>query len=101
MEAADEPFVSGHSVSEHLQHCLAKYCPGRNVEEARRLYFEITTCVGIPGPFALRDNLRVPIPMDASLVGMEFFAQPVAMPIVLQPWQSPLTLPAGGRFVVQ
>ena len=42
LEAADEPFVSGHSVSEHLQHCLAKYCPGRNVEEARRLYFEIT-----------------------------------------------------------
>ncbi|OPZ29383.1 MAG: 2-deoxyglucose-6-phosphatase [Lentisphaerae bacterium ADurb.BinA184] len=42
LEAADEPFVSGHSVSEHLQHCLRKYCPDRTVEEARRLYFEIT-----------------------------------------------------------
>jgi beta-phosphoglucomutase len=39
LEAADLPFVSGHSVSEHLSHCLAKYCPGRTVEEARAVYF--------------------------------------------------------------
>jgi beta-phosphoglucomutase-like phosphatase (HAD superfamily) len=39
---ADAPFVSGHSVSEHLQYCIAKYCPGRDVEEARRHYFDIT-----------------------------------------------------------
>ncbi len=25
----------GHSVSEHLQYCIAKYCPGKTVEEAR------------------------------------------------------------------
>jgi beta-phosphoglucomutase len=42
LEEADRPFVSGHSVSEHLQHCIRKYCPGRTVEEARRLYFEHT-----------------------------------------------------------
>ncbi|MCX6028725.1 MAG: HAD hydrolase-like protein [Chloroflexi bacterium] len=40
LEAADLPFVSGHSVSEHLEHCIRKYCPGRTVEEARRFYFE-------------------------------------------------------------
>lgn len=34
LEAADEPFVSGHSVSEHLQHCIKKYCPDKTVEEA-------------------------------------------------------------------
>jgi beta-phosphoglucomutase-like phosphatase (HAD superfamily) len=38
----DTPFVSGHSVSEHLQYCIGKYCPGKTVEEARRHYFDIT-----------------------------------------------------------
>jgi beta-phosphoglucomutase len=42
LEAADEPHVSGHSVSEHLKHCIRKYAPGSSVEEARRHYFEIT-----------------------------------------------------------
>jgi beta-phosphoglucomutase-like phosphatase (HAD superfamily) len=40
LEEADLPYVSGHSVSEHLQHCVSKYCPDRTVEEARRYYFE-------------------------------------------------------------
>lgn len=38
----DQPFVSGHSVSEHLQYCIDRYCPGRSLEEARALYFDIT-----------------------------------------------------------
>ncbi|MFO7899616.1 MAG: HAD hydrolase-like protein [Planctomycetota bacterium] len=38
----DAPHVSGHSVSEHLEHCIRKYCPDRTVEEARAIYFEIT-----------------------------------------------------------
>jgi beta-phosphoglucomutase-like phosphatase (HAD superfamily) len=38
LEEADRPHVSGHSVSEHLQYCIAKYCPGRKVEEARAIY---------------------------------------------------------------
>ena len=42
LENADLPFVSGHSVSEHLQHCIQKYCPDKNVEEARRFYFQHT-----------------------------------------------------------
>jgi len=40
LEQADLPFVSGHSVSEHLQHCIAKYCPDRTLEDARSYYFE-------------------------------------------------------------
>lgn len=42
LEQADLPFVSGHSVSEHLQYGIDKYCPGKMVEEARRFYFEHT-----------------------------------------------------------
>ena len=42
LDAADLPFVSGFSVSEHLQYCIRKYCPSRTVEEARQYYFEHT-----------------------------------------------------------
>jgi beta-phosphoglucomutase len=42
LDASDLPYVSGFSVSEHLQYCIRKYCPGRTVEEARRYYFEHT-----------------------------------------------------------
>lgn len=42
LQAEDEPFVSGHSVSEHLKYCIDKYCPDKTVEEARRIYFAVT-----------------------------------------------------------
>jgi beta-phosphoglucomutase-like phosphatase (HAD superfamily) len=42
LEVADLPFVSGHSVSEHLQYCIGKYAPGASLETAREIYFEIT-----------------------------------------------------------
>ncbi len=42
LEDSDIPFVSGHSVSEHLQHCIRKYCPHKTVEEARNFYFQHT-----------------------------------------------------------
>ena len=42
LEEADIPFVSGHSVSEHLKHCIGKYCPEKTVEEARTFYFQHT-----------------------------------------------------------
>jgi beta-phosphoglucomutase len=42
LEVSDLPYVSGHSVSEHLEYCIRKYCPGRTVEEARAAYFEHT-----------------------------------------------------------
>jgi beta-phosphoglucomutase-like phosphatase (HAD superfamily) len=43
LEEADLPFVSGHSVSEHLQYCIDKYCRDQTVEEAREYYFEHTS----------------------------------------------------------
>jgi beta-phosphoglucomutase len=42
LEGSDLPYISGHSVSEHLEYCIRKYCPGRTVEEARAAYFEHT-----------------------------------------------------------
>ena len=42
LDECDLPYVSGFSVSEHLQHCIRKYCPSRTVEEARQFYFEHT-----------------------------------------------------------
>lgn len=41
LDKEDDPYVSGHSVSEHLQYCIQKYCPAKTVEEARRHYFDI------------------------------------------------------------
>ena len=40
-EAEDEPFISGHSVSEHLQYMIDKYAPGGSLPEARDHYFSI------------------------------------------------------------
>ena len=40
IEDSDKPFVSGHSVSEHLQYCIDKYCPGESLDKARNFYFE-------------------------------------------------------------
>lgn len=42
LESKDTPYVSGHSVSEHLSYCIQKYCPKKTVEEARTHYFEHT-----------------------------------------------------------
>lgn len=41
LENSDAPHVSGHSVSEHIQYCINKYCPGKTVEEGRKYYFDI------------------------------------------------------------
>ncbi|MCK5367523.1 MAG: HAD family phosphatase, partial [Cyclobacteriaceae bacterium] len=42
LQEADLPYVSGHSVSEHLEHCIQKYCPESTIEQARKYYFEHT-----------------------------------------------------------
>ena len=41
-ESQDFPHISGHSVSEHLQYCIKKYCPEKKLEEARDNYFKHT-----------------------------------------------------------
>jgi beta-phosphoglucomutase-like phosphatase (HAD superfamily) len=42
LDALDLPYVSGHSVSEHLEYCIRKYCPAKSVEQAREFYFQHT-----------------------------------------------------------
>ncbi len=42
LEQEDLPYVSGHSVSEHLTYCLKKYCSGGSIDQARAYYFEHT-----------------------------------------------------------
>jgi beta-phosphoglucomutase-like phosphatase (HAD superfamily) len=42
LENSDLPYVSGHSVSEHLGYCIKKYCPEKKVEDARHFYFQHT-----------------------------------------------------------
>ena len=39
LEEADMPYVSGHSVTEHLSYCIDKYVPGASIEKAREFYF--------------------------------------------------------------
>mgnify|MGYP002626818060 CR=1 FL=1 len=40
-EPEDEPYISGHSVSEHLQYMIDKYAQGESLEIARGYYFDI------------------------------------------------------------
>lgn len=42
LEESDLPFVSGHSVSEHLRYCIDKYCSQASLEDARAYYFQHT-----------------------------------------------------------
>jgi len=42
LKEEDLPCISGHSVSEHLQYCVNKYCPDTSLEIARKYYFEHT-----------------------------------------------------------
>jgi hypothetical protein len=39
LQHEDEPHVSGHSVSEHLQYCIDKYCPWENSRGSPRYLF--------------------------------------------------------------
>lgn len=41
-ENSDIPYVSGHSVSEHLSYAIQKYCPEKCLSDAISIYYEIT-----------------------------------------------------------
>ena len=42
LQEEDVPHIMGHSVVEHLQYCIQKYCPQRTLAQARQIYFRIT-----------------------------------------------------------
>ena len=66
LEESDIPFVSGHSVSEHLTHCINKYCPEKSLQDARAFYFhhthfemnEIMEGRGRPGAFTPTEGIK-------------------------------------------
>ena len=41
-EKCDIPFISGHSVSEHLSYCIRKYVPSYTLDNAMAIYRDIT-----------------------------------------------------------
>ena len=43
LEDEDIPYISGHSVSEHLQYCIDKYCADLSLLDAWQFYRENTT----------------------------------------------------------
>lgn len=65
-EKEDLPYVSGHSVSEHLQYCIDKYAKTKTLEEARDYYFshthyemnEIMEGRGVEGAFTPTKGLK-------------------------------------------
>ena len=66
-----------------------------------RFYVRLDAFVTLPGLWVLQQRVRLPIPADLSLVGVELYAQPVAVPAQPQAGWPSLWLPRGGRFVVQ
>lgn len=38
----DIPFISGHSVSEHLIYCIEKHCPSCSLNDAMNIYHEVS-----------------------------------------------------------
>lgn len=41
-EDIDLPFISGHSVSEHLRYCINKYCPLENLNDVMNEYYKVS-----------------------------------------------------------
>lgn len=41
-KAEDIPFISGHSVSEHLIYCIEKYYPSYSLKDAMNIYYEVS-----------------------------------------------------------
>jgi hypothetical protein len=54
----------------------------------------------LPGIYVLRDRLRIPVPNDPALRGLELYGQPVLVGTMQQPYIPPFSLPIGGRFVI-
>lgn len=77
---------------------LAEASPNILLPQPRYMSFLVT--LGIPGPFTAQSTLRIVIPNDPSIQGVELYGQPVVFPTAGQPYV-PLSLPRGGRFVIE
>jgi hypothetical protein len=66
-----------------------------------RYYLNIASAVSLPAVFVGTSRVRLPLPSQPYLAGIEFHAQPIVFPTRGQSWVPPITLPRGGRFQVQ
>lgn len=64
--------------------------------EPYRFYGDLGTVVVLPGLVVFQSRIDVPVPNNALLIGLEFYAQPVAVPLLSQPHVPPVQLPIGG-----
>ncbi len=66
-----------------------------------RYYLMTSTAVVIPGLLVGQSRLRLTIPPQAYLIGVEFHAQPLVGLVLGQTYGPAVAMPRGGRFVVQ
>jgi hypothetical protein len=64
--------------------------------EPFRFYGDPFTAVVLPGMVVFQSQINVPVPNNPLLVGVEFYAQPLSIPLLGQTWMPPLHLPIGG-----
>lgn len=66
-----------------------------------RYYLEVASAVAVPILFVGQTRLRLSIPNQPYLVGIEFHAQPVVLPTAGQSYMPLVSMPRGGRFLIQ
>lgn len=66
-----------------------------------RFYLDLTAYVQLPGVVINQGHVRISVPMNMSLRGRAFYAQPVQAPINGQPFVPTPFLPVGGGFGVE
>lgn len=66
-----------------------------------RFYLDLTAYVQLPAVVLSQGRVRVAVPMNMSLRGRTFYAQPVQAPINGQPFVPGIFLPIGGAFGIE
>jgi hypothetical protein len=63
--------------------------------EPVRFYGDPATVIVLPALVIFQSQLTVPIPAASALIGLEFYAQGIALPLLGQPWMPAYHLPRG------
>lgn len=64
--------------------------------EPVRFYGDPSTMIVMPGLFVFQSQVDVPLPYNLALVGMEYYVQAIALPLLGQPYAPVYHLPRGG-----
>jgi len=70
-------------------------------QEPVRFYGDPGSAIVLPGMVVFQSSVSVPIPNHPGLVGMEFYAQAITVPLLSQPYAPPWQLPVGGRVLLR